>query len=54
MMKYKTIEEWCDILDSQRIPITAKDRIKGIYPYYGANGVQDYIDNYIFDDELVL
>ena len=54
MMKYKTIEEWCDILDSQRIPISAKDRIKGIYPYYGANGVQDYIDNYIFDDELVL
>ena len=48
------IEDVCDILDNQRIPITASDRIAGIYPYYGANGVQDYIDKYIFDDELVL
>lgn len=48
------IEDVCDILDSQRIPITASERKSGIYPYYGANGVQDYIDEYIFDDELVL
>lgn len=48
------IEECCEILDSQRIPITASDRKKGSYPYYGANGIQDYVDNYIFDDELVL
>lgn len=44
----------CEILDSQRIPITASERQSGIYPYYGANGIQDYIANYIFDDELVL
>ncbi|PKM60690.1 MAG: restriction endonuclease subunit S [Firmicutes bacterium HGW-Firmicutes-4] len=44
----------CDILDSMRIPITSTDRKSGIYPYYGANGIQDYIDEYIFDDELVL
>ncbi len=44
----------CEILDSQRIPITASDRVAGPYPYYGANGVQDYVENYIFDDELVL
>ena len=48
------IEECCEILDSQRIPITASDRKKGSYPYYGANGIQDYVDDYIFDDELVL
>ena len=53
-MEYRTIEEWCEILDSQRIPITAKDRVEGPYPYYGANGIQDYVDDYIFDDELVL
>lgn len=53
-MEYKTIEEWCEILDSQRIPITSKDRVEGPYPYYGANGIQDYVDDYIFDDELVL
>ena len=46
--------EICVILDSKRIPITASDRRAGPYPYYGANGVQDYVDDYIFDDELVL
>lgn len=44
----------CDILDNLRVPITASDRISGPYPYYGANGVQDYVADYIFDDELVL
>ena len=37
-----------------RIPITASDRKEGKYPYYGANGIQDYVNDYIFDDELVL
>ena len=48
------LEEVCEILDSRRVPITAKDRVAGQYPYYGANGVQDYVADYIFDDELVL
>lgn len=48
------LEDCCDILDSQRVPITAADRTKGEYPYYGANGIQDYVADYIFDDELVL
>ena len=48
------IEDVCEILDSRRIPITASDRVAGPYPYYGANGVQDYVGEYIFDDELVL
>ena len=50
----KSLADVCDILDSQRIPVTARDRVKGCYPYYGANGIQDYVDKYIFDDELVL
>lgn len=53
-MEYITIEECCDILDSRRIPITASERRSGPYPYYGANGIQDYVAEYIFDDELVL
>lgn len=53
-MEHIAIEECCDILDSRRIPITASDRMSGPYPYYGANGVQDYVADYIFDDELVL
>ena len=48
------IEDCCEILDSLRIPVTASDREAGEYPYYGANGIQGYINNYIFDDELVL
>ena len=48
------LENCCEILDSKRIPITASERKAGPYPYYGANGVQDYVADYIFDDELVL
>lgn len=44
----------CDFLDSKRIPIAAVDRRPGPYPYCGANGIQDFIDDFIFDDELVL
>ena len=51
---YKKLEDVCEILDSRRVPITAKDRKAGDYPYYGANGLQDYVADYIFDDELVL
>lgn len=54
MYSYWKLEDVCEILDSQRVPITAKDRKKGSYPYYGANGIQDFVSDYIFDDELVL
>lgn len=44
----------CEILDSLRKPISKVNRVKGIYPYYGASGVVDYIDKYIFDEKCVL
>ena len=53
-MEKMLLEDCCEILDSQRVPITASDRKEGPYPYYGANGIQDYVADYIFDDELVL
>lgn len=53
-MKKLLLEDCCEILDSVRIPITASERKSGSYPYYGANGIQDYVADYIFDDELVL
>jgi type I restriction enzyme S subunit len=28
--------------------------MKGIYPYYGASGIIDYVNDYIFDDDLIL
>lgn len=40
-------------LDSKRVPITSKDRKKGNIPYYGASGIIDYIDEFIFDDNLL-
>nr|WP_315034746.1 restriction endonuclease subunit S [uncultured Lachnoanaerobaculum sp.] len=54
IMEYILLEDCCEILDYMRIPITASSREKGIYPYYGANGIQDYVSSYIFDDDLVL
>ena len=53
-MENMLLEDCCEILDSQRVPITAPDRREGPYPYYGANGVQGYVAEFIFDDELVL
>ncbi|WP_158577102.1 restriction endonuclease subunit S [Roseburia sp. AM59-24XD] len=53
-MEMVYVEDCCEILDSMRVPITASDRIAGEYPYYGANGIQDHVSDYIFDDELVL
>lgn len=46
--------EVCEILDSRRKPITKRDRISGSYPYYGATGVLDHVESYIFDEPLVL
>jgi type I restriction enzyme S subunit len=46
--------ELVEFLDSQRRPVTASDRTSGPYPYYGANGQQGTIDDFIFDEPLVL
>nr|WP_228485911.1 restriction endonuclease subunit S [Enterobacter cloacae] len=45
-----------DFLDGQRRPIKSGDRAKisGPYPYYGASGIVDYVNDYIFDDNLIL
>lgn len=51
---YKKLGDLCQVLDSQRKPVTKKDRTKGIYPYYGATGIQDYVDSYIFDGRFLL
>ena len=44
----------CKNCDAQRRPITAKDRIAGDIPYYGASGVVDHVEDYIFDGEYLL
>jgi type I restriction enzyme S subunit len=52
----KKIEDLCDILDNQRIPLNEEARrgMQGDIPYYGANGVLDFINDYIYDDKLIL
>lgn len=44
----------CENLDKSRIPITKSKRVSGEIPYYGASGVVDYVEEYIFDEELLL
>lgn len=46
--------EIAENLDSQRVPITKGDRKEGPYPYYGASGIVDYVDGYLFDEDLLL
>lgn len=49
-----TIEQTCDILDRLRKPITKSKRVAGPYPYYGATGILDHVEGYLFDEPLVL
>lgn len=54
MVEWKKLGEVCEILDSQRKPVAKEERSQGIYPYYGANGIQDYVSSYIFDGTFLL
>ena len=53
-VEYRRLENCCEILDNKRKPVTKSAREVGKYPYYGANGIQDYVSNYIFDGTFVL
>ncbi len=46
--------EAVEFLDHRRKPITASERVPGPYPYYGANGQQDSVAEYLFDEPLIL
>ena len=54
--KETRLGEVVDCLDNRRIPVNKKDRQKrkGNVPYYGANGKVDTIDEFIFEDDLIL
>lgn len=43
-----------EFLDTMRKPLEGAKRTPGPYPYYGASGIVDYVDGYLFDEELVL
>ena len=54
--KAAKLDKLVSFLDEQRKPIKSEDRIseKGLYPYYGASGIIDYVDDYIFDGDHIL
>ena len=55
METYK-LSDLCEILDSKRKPLSALQRAKkqGIYPYYGAQGIIDHLNEYLLDGEYLL
>ena len=50
------LNEVADNFDSKRKPMSSREREqhRGIYPYYGATSIIDYVDDYIFDDTYLL
>ena len=52
--KAKPLGSCIEVFDSCRRPVTKKDRVLGPYPYYGASGIVDYVDSYIFEGLHVL
>jgi type I restriction enzyme S subunit len=50
----EALGELVENLDSRRRPVTRADRTIGTIPYYGANGIQDHVDGYLFDGSFLL
>ena len=54
LMTYKPLEEMADIHDADREPIKKSDRKPGPFPYYGASGITDFVEGFLFDGDYVL
>ena len=48
------VQDVADRFDNLRIPVAANLRVHGTTPYYGANGIQDYVEGFTHDGEFVL
>lgn len=48
------LEDCAERLDNLRVPVSATNRIAGTTPYYGANGIQDYVSGYTHEGEFIL
>ena len=50
------LKDFINLFDSKRVPLSSKDRgeRQGVYPYYGATGIMDYVNDYIFDGDYIL
>lgn len=49
-----TLGSICKNYDSKRVPITQSDRKEGDYPYYGASGIVDHVEDFLFNEDLLL
>ena len=54
LFELRPLEELVIIHDADRKPVKKGDRKEGVYPYYGASGITDYVDDFIFDGDYVL
>ena len=52
--EWKALDDFSTNLDAKRKPVTKKNRVNGNYPYYGASGIVDYVDSYIYDGKYLL
>ena len=50
----RKLSDIADRFDNLRVPITASERKSGDTPYYGANGIQDYVEGFTHDGEFIL
>ena len=50
----RKLEEISNRFDNLRVPVSANEREKGTTPYYGANGIQDYVKGFTHNGEYVL
>lgn len=50
----KKLGDIAERFDNLRVPVASKDRVSGTIPYYGANGIQDYVDGFTHNGEFVL
>ena len=50
----RKVSELADRYDNLRVPVAEKLRVRGTTPYYGANGIQDYVRGFTHDGEFVL
>jgi type I restriction enzyme, S subunit len=53
-LKTYTVGEVTVNYDSRRVPVAASERKSGPYPYYGASGIVDSVDSYLFDGDYLL
>jgi len=53
-VEWKKLDEIAENLDSKRKPVAKGGRSSGVYPYYGASGIVDYVNDFIFDGDFLL